>query len=131
MNKQAKIKLYARALAEVISGRPVSAEATAWQRKIVNNFIKLLVDSGYEKKSKEILDLTENLLLTKHGKSRVTFETARKMTLSQKKILDNFVKKGDVVKEKINPELIAGIKIIINDSRQFDASMQSKLQRIL
>jgi len=84
-----------------------------------------------KKKSKEILDLTENLLLTKHGKSRVTFETARKMTLSQKKILDNFVKKGDVVKEKINPELIAGIKIIINDSRQFDASMQSKLQRIL
>ena len=36
-----------------------------------------------------------------------------------------------VVKEKIDPELIAGIKIIINDSKQFDASMQSKLQKII
>jgi F0F1-type ATP synthase delta subunit len=46
-------------------------------------------------------------------------------------LLKEFAKEGDVVREKINHELIAGIKIIINDSRQFDASMQSKLQKIL
>ena len=124
MNKQKTIKLYAKALAEILSKKGID------EKKIVNNFIKLLVGTGYEGKSKEILDLTEDLLLAKRGKKKITFETARKTTAGQKKIMDSLVEKGDVVKEKINPELIAGIKIIINDSRQFDSSMQSKLNKI-
>jgi len=98
--------------------------------KIVKNFTNLLISSGYDKKSKEILELAENILLAKQGKRKIIFETARKMTSEQKKILEKFVKEGDVVKEKINPELIAGIKIIINESQQFDVSMQNKLQKI-
>ena len=124
MNKQKTIKLYAKALAEILSKKGID------EKKIVNNFIKLLVSTGYEGKSKEILDLTEDLLLAKRGKKKITFETARKTAAGQKKIMDSLVEKGDVVKEKINPELIAGIKIIINDSRQFDSSMQSKLNKI-
>ena len=93
--------------------------------------MKLLISSGYERKSKEILDLAEDLLLKKQGKRKIIFETARKITTSQKKLLESFVKKGDVVKEKINPELIAGIKIIINNEKQFDNSMLSKLNNIL
>jgi len=89
-----------------------------------------LAKEGLEKKSKEILNLAEEMLLVKQGKSKITFETARKITASQKKLLDSFVKNGDVVKEKINPEIIAGVKIIINNSKQFDSSMQSKLQNI-
>lgn len=122
--KQNKVKLYAKALAEILSKKGID------EKKVTNNFVKLLVGAGYERKSKEILDLAESLLLAKQNKSRITFETARKITDSQKKILDNFVKKGDVVKEKINPELIAGIKIIINDERQFDSSIKSRLQNI-
>jgi len=124
MNKQKTIKLYAKALAEVLSKKGID------EKKIVNNFIKLLVNTGYEGKSKEILDLAEDFILAKKGKKKITFETARKTTPGQKKIMSSFVEKGDVVTEKINPELIAGIKIIINDSRQFDSSMQSKLNKI-
>ena len=124
MNKN-KTKLYAKALAEVLSKKGID------DKKIVNNFVKLLINAGYERKSKEILELAENLLLAKQGKRKITFETARKITPSQQKILESFAKKGDIVKEKINPELIAGIKIIINESKQFDASMQSKLQNLL
>ena len=80
--------------------------------------------------SNYVLDLAEDYLLAKQGKSKVTFETARKMTAAQKKMLGGFVKDGDVIKEKINPEIIAGIKVIINNSKQFDASMQKKLQNI-
>lgn len=123
--KNNKTKLYAKALAEIIFAGKVD------EKKITNNFIKLLISSGYENKSKEILDLAEDFFLQKHGKRKITFETARKITPNQQKLIDSIVKKGDVVKEKINPELIAGIKIIINESKQFDASMQSKLQKIL
>jgi len=125
MAKQNKTKLYATVLAEILSEKQYD------EKKIVNNFVKLLVDSGYENKSKEVLDLAQDLLLQKQGKRKITFETARAITTSQKKVLDSIVNKGDVVKEKISPELIAGIKIIINDSKQFDGSLQGKLQRIL
>ncbi|MCX6718512.1 MAG: F0F1 ATP synthase subunit delta [Candidatus Staskawiczbacteria bacterium] len=125
MNKQQNTKLYAKALSEVIS------EGKTDDKKVINNFVKFLVSKGYEGQAKEILDLAENLLLAKQGRRRITFETARKITPSQQKLLESFTKKGDVVKEKINPELIAGIKIIINESKQFDASMQSKLQNLL
>jgi len=122
--KKDKIKIYAKALAEVI------AEGKVDKKKVIDNFLKLLQSAGLEGRSKEILDLAEDLLLQKQGKRKITFETARKMTANQEKMVENFMKKGDVIKEKINSELIAGIKIIINDSKQFDASMQSKLQNI-
>ena len=124
MNKQAIIKLYAKALAAVILDKKSD------DKKITDNFIKLLSKKGYEKKAKEILNLTEDMVLAKQGKRKIAFETARKITAGQKKILNNFVNNGDIVNEKINPEIIAGIKIIINNSKQFDASMQSKLQNI-
>lgn len=116
--------LYAKALAEILFKKEFK------QEKIVNNFVKLLVDAGYENKSDEILTLAQDLLLQKGNGRKITFETARAITSSQKKLMDSIVKKGDVVNEKINPELIAGMKIIINDSKQFDASLQSKLQKI-
>jgi len=124
MNKQNKIKIYAKALAQVLS------EKKGDEKKIVNNFLKLLTKAGYERKAKEILNLAEDFLLAKHGKKKVTFETARKTTASQKKLLESYAKNGDIIKEKINPELIAGVKIIINNSKQFDASLKSKLQNI-
>ena len=123
--KQNKVKLYAKALAEIILKHDGASE-----KKIVDNFVKLLVNTGYEGKSKEILSLAEDMILARHGKRKITFETARATTLSQKKILEQIVKSGDIVKEKINPELIAGIKIIINDTQQFDSSMKNRLQNI-
>ena len=119
-----KTKLYATALAEVLAKKGINEE------KVTKNFAKLLVREGLEKKSKEIFELAQDLILAKQGKKKITLETARKMTLQQKKIAEGFAKSGDVIKEKINPELIAGIKIIINNSKQFDGSMKSKLQNI-
>ena len=122
--KQNKVKLYAKALAAVLSGKKVD------DKKVVNNFVKLLVKAGQEKKAKEILNLAEDFLLQKQGKRKIVFETARKMTATQRKLADSVAKNGDIINEKINPEIIAGIKIIINNEKQFDASMQKKLQNI-
>lgn len=122
--KQDKAKIYAKALSEVLLKKGID------EKKIIDNFLKILLKTGQEKKAKEILNLAEDLLLAKQGKRKIIFETARKIAAEQKKLLNDTVKDGDVVKEKINPEIIAGIKIIINGSRQFDASMQSKLHNI-
>ena len=119
-----KPKFYAQALAEVILLKETD------DKKIINNFLKILVSKSIEKKSREILVLAEKIILARQGKKHITFETARKMTPDQRKILEAIAKKEDIITEKINKNLIAGIKIIINDSKQLDASMQSKLQNI-
>jgi len=131
--KNNKVKLYAKALAEILS-KPAfihdKVGTTAWQEKIINNFVKLLVKTGQEKKAKEILNLAEDLLLIKQGKQKIIFETARKMTAGQKRLLESFAKEGDVAKEKISPELIAGVRVIVNGSKQFDMTMRKKLENI-
>lgn len=124
MTKQAKIKLYAKALAEIILKGNVD------EKKIAGNLMKILVNSGLEEKAKNILSLAEDFILASQGKRKIIFETAREVTPSQKKLIDSIVKDGDKIKVKINPDLIAGIKIIINGSKQLDASMQNKLRNI-
>jgi len=122
--KQNKIKLYAKALAEVLVKKDVN------EKKVVDNFVKLLISSGLEKKSKEILELAEEIFLKKQGKNKITFEVARRLTAENRASLKKYIKEGDVVKERINHELIAGVKIIINNEKQFDNSMLSKLNNI-
>jgi F0F1-type ATP synthase delta subunit len=124
--KQNKVKLYAKALAEIILQKHTPAE----EKKIVDNFLKLLEKTGMEKKAKEIIVLAEGFILRKHGNSKITFETARKASALQKKLLQSIAKEGDIVNERISPELIAGVKIIINNEKQFDGSLQKKLQNI-
>lgn len=131
--KKNNTKLYARALAQVLE-KPARHNATALggeeSDKIINNFVKLLVEQGYEKKAGEILNLAENMLLAKQGKKKITFETARKTTASQKKMLEGIAEDGDIIKEKINPELVAGVKIVVDGNKQLDCSMLRKLQNI-
>jgi len=121
--KNNKVKIYAKALAEVALDKKIDKKAEA-------NFVKLLQKNGLMHKAKEIVQLAEDILLQKRGNRKITFETARKITPSQKKMLEAIAKHGDVVKEKINPELIAGVRVIINDNRQFDGSLQNKLKNI-
>jgi len=130
MSRVNKIKLYARALAEILAKSDFAKSSTAEEGKIIKNFVKVLVSAGLEKKANEILELAEEMLLAKQGKKKIVFETARKITTNQKKMLEGIAKKGDLIKEKINPELIAGVKIIINNNRQFDSSLKNKLQKI-
>ncbi|MDP3883307.1 MAG: F0F1 ATP synthase subunit delta [Candidatus Staskawiczbacteria bacterium] len=134
MAKQNKVKLYAKALAEVILGKkPARQNAGAFGAKetntdeIVKNFIKVLDKNGQTRRAKEILNLAEDMILRKQGKNKITFEIARRLASEHRVMLKEFVKEGDVVKEKINHELIAGVKIVVNGDKQLDMTMRKKL----
>ena len=74
-------KNYANALVELLS------EGKIADKKISQGFIKLLERQNDLKKSKEIIELAEFLLAKKNNKKSVTFETARKLSEAQRKIL--------------------------------------------
>lgn len=121
--KQNKVKLYAKALAEIAVKKHTSAD----ENKITENFVKLLVKSGSEKKAKEIVDLAQDLFIKKTGRRKVILETARRV--GKKELIKSFEMAGDIVQEKINKDLIAGIKITVND-KQLDFSMKKKLEEL-
>jgi len=123
MNKS-KEKLYAMALAQAI------LDKKADEKKIAKNFMLLLIKSGYLGKAKSIVDLAEEIILKNKGNKKITIETARKLTAENRTLLKKFIKDEDMVKEKINSDLIAGVKIVVNNEKQFDNSMQKKLREI-
>lgn len=118
-----KSKQYAKRLSEVMVKPGVDA------KKISDNFLKLLQKNGDMKKAKEIVFLAENLFIKKTGRRKVILETARRIHPKQKELVMSVASKGDIVEEKISPELLAGIKIIIN-SKQLDLSMQRKINNL-
>jgi len=119
-----KVKDYAKALAEVLSAKDID------EKKLAAGFIKLLEKQGDLGKVKEIFEKAEIFLAKRLGKKAVTFETARKMTEQQKKAFSKFIEKGDVIKEKISPDLIAGVKVVVDGDKQIDYSMKNKINKI-
>lgn len=119
-----KAKNYAKALAGLILEKKNKQE----QKKVVSKFLKYLEKNGDIKKAKEIVSLAENLYFKKTGKRKIILETARKT--DTKDVSKKIFKKGDFLEEKVNSELVAGIKIMVNNEKQLDFSLKSKLDRI-
>lgn len=115
------IKIYAKALAESLIGKKEDG-----QKKILNNFVALVERNRDESKLKKILEKAQNIYLKKTGKNRISIEFARENE-KHLKLLKTFIKEGDVLEEKINPDLIAGVKIILNGEKQFDYSLSKKI----
>lgn len=108
-----KVKDYAKALVDV-------------KKFDAKHFLRILQKNSDMKKAKQIIALTEQLLLKKSGNKKITLQTAREI----KKMSTRFAKKGDVVEKEVKPELVAGVKIIIDGERQLDFSLKNKLEKI-
>ena len=119
-----KPKIYARVLVDVM----MSKKNAGNEKKIVDNFLKLLKKNVDVKNATEIIRLAEVFILQKTGNKKITLETAR--DIGRKNIFKEIVKSHDIVEEKINPELIAGIRVTVNGENQLDFSLKNKLDKI-
>ena len=117
-----KPKQYAEALAGCI------LEKEADGKKISANFLALLQKNGDIKHISQIIAGAEALLLKKTGNKKIILETARQT--DTKSAMAALAKNGDIVEEKINPILVAGLKVIVNGERQLDMSLAHKLNNI-
>lgn len=122
--------VYARALVEVLSV-PEGSAGKRTDAAIAKNFLELVRKNGDEGHLKKILQEASRFARGMAGVRKVTLESARALTPSQRAALARFVKRGDVLEERVDPELVAGIKIVVNDETQFDGSLKTKLNSIL
>jgi F0F1-type ATP synthase delta subunit len=116
--------LYAKALDEAL------ADPKANHAVIAKNFIDLVRKNGNEGHFQKILEEAGRFARGRTGIRKVVIESARTLGKSQEKTLQQFIKPGDVVTYAMDPELVAGIKIIVNDELQFDGTMKGKLDKL-
>lgn len=115
-------ELYAKALAAVAHGNLAPAK----EREIVKNFLTLVRANGDGGKLPKIVEAAEKLLRAKTGRRRVVIESARPLGI----LLKKFSAGADAVEEKIDPALIAGVRITVNDELQYDGSLRHKLDTL-
>lgn len=116
---------YGKALAAVIVSAKGKNDAA-----IEKNFLALVRKNGDEANFKKILDQAEFFLRKSTGMRGITVVSARPLQKGVGKLLKEIMKPGDTVMGKIDPELIAGVKIIVNDEMQFDGSLKGKLDTL-
>jgi F0F1-type ATP synthase delta subunit len=119
-------KTYAKAFFEAVKGIR-SAEK---QNAMVKKLIEIAIKNGDGLQLKKIAAYTEKIALEETGKQKIVIEGARPLNRRTNELVKHIARTGDTIEEKINPELIAGVKITINDEKQFDGSLKRKLDKL-
>ncbi len=115
---------YARALAEAIMAPGADG------RTIARNFKALLARNGDERQARKILEEAARFARGREGIRKVAVESARTLTPAQRGSLGAFLRPGDVVEEEIAPELVAGVRVFVDDERLYDGSLKGKLDAL-
>lgn len=99
------------------------------QQEAVAGFVKLLKKTGDIKYSKKIFEAVHKKLVNEKGGKWVSIETARQSALKQGTFKSIFSEK-DHVDFQINPELVAGVRVTINNEIELNNSLQNKLNKL-
>ena len=118
------INCYAKALAEIIASQKGNAG------QIERNFIAILKKNGDVSHAWKIIHETERFLRKKDGTRKVIVRSARPLQRAPKDILGGTLGLGDVYETAVQPELIAGLTISINDDLRFDGSLKGKIDKL-
>jgi F0F1-type ATP synthase delta subunit len=116
---------YAKALALAIEG-----QGKQKNEEIAKNFLELVRRNGDEVHLSKIVEAAERFVHQKSGLRTFVVESARPLDPATQALVKSVMKPDDRMQTKINPELVAGIKILVNDELQFDGSLKGKLDKL-
>jgi F0F1-type ATP synthase delta subunit len=112
---------YAQTFVDLLSDDPNQPD------KLVVSFCRVLWENNDFKKAEKIISRIEELLLKKEGRRKIEIYSVKPLA---EKILAEFRKyfrPDDKIENKINKNLLAGIKIMINGNRLIDVSLRKKI----
>ncbi|MBI2515208.1 F0F1 ATP synthase subunit delta [Candidatus Wolfebacteria bacterium] len=115
---------YAKALFAATEKNPEETE------NIIRRFFRLLKKTGDISQSRKILESVEKLAVKKSGDRWVKIEYSRSMDKRMESNINNYFGSGYHVENVINPLLIAGVRITIDDEEELDISLAKKLRKM-
>ncbi len=117
--------LYARAFRKALQ------EQKASEDELVKNFSVLLLLQGSLRRREEILHKVSQEIVHHHGGRWITVETARLLPENLRDKIRHAFSNADYMEQRIRPELIAGARIVVDGSQEFDGSLKRKLDSML
>ena len=97
------------------------------QDRLIAGLKKALRRAGDERNAKKVIAAIEDAILRKEGKKKITVTSARPLS---KESLDRIYKQFEtdaVFETKVQPDLIAGVRVMINREQLIDATLKRKL----
>lgn len=116
---------YAEVLWSALEGK-----TEAEQKKIIKRFGELLVRHQATGKTRAIYAAYEKLELRKQGMREVRLEMASLASDKLKKEIHGDLGKNIHIKEIVNPDIIGGIKILVDDEILIDASVKRQIESL-
>lgn len=120
-------RLYAKAFQKALSYAP---EDTNTFRRLISSLKSLLIKTGDIRRAEKVIDEIERLLIQARGGRRIVVETARKQKPDLEKRISFLGGERDSIIHKINPSLIAGMRIVADGELEFDVSLKKKLEHL-
>lgn len=120
-------KVYAKSFCEVA----LRAKSQKEIDRYINNLLSLVETSRDQRGLKDIYSAIEKIVIQKTNSRKLVIESARPLNDENEKKLKLFIKPSDRVEKVISKQLIAGIKVTINDELQLDNSFSRKIKNLL
>ena len=116
---------YAAALWQAASSAPAAKRG-----EIVKRFVRLLKKTGDIGRAEKIAAAVEKLTVKAKGGRWITVEFARPIETKIKRHITDIFSAKDRIEEKINPNLVAGVRVTPDGAKEFDNSFQRKLKKL-
>ncbi len=98
--------------------------------ELTKRFLDVIKKNGDAALVPKIMRTTEQIAIKRNGGRMVMVESARPLTETQTKELKRHFTANDKIEMKINADLIAGVKIVIDGEWVIDASLRRKLKNL-
>lgn len=116
---------YAEALYEALEGKGPED-----RRTIARNFARMLSRHRMTAKTSVILASYEKLSLRRHGMHKVRIEATSPVSKQIRKEIHEILGAKIHFEEIENPNLLAGVKILVDDELLIDASAKRQLEKL-
>lgn len=107
--------------------RKALREGVVPEDELVENLSRALMRRRQSALWPRVANLLSKELVHHYGGRWVVLETARALSDVQRKKMEAAFSKNDYIEERVRPDLIAGMRIYIDDEREFDGSLKKKL----
>ena len=116
---------YGLALKEALKGKSEKE-----RKEILKRFLLLLRKNHAGANLVQILQKYEYFLLKESGLSKVVIESTDSISAEMRREINKAMGGKAALREKINPKLLGGITILINDEVLIDASASHQLEKL-
>lgn len=116
---------YGRALLELLEKYPEREE------EIIQGFRKTISLSGDIIHAEKIFSSMNSMIAKKEGKTEVKVYSARPLSPSNKKRIEDTFGGDSRIEFAVIPEIVAGVKIVVNETVIIDATLKTKLRSLI